>query len=137
MTNPWYGTLIIHLQIQRIDAQFSSIERQRIRYHAQRYLIIGDTLYHRGIDLVLRIFLVHEEAKQVLNDFHAGACGGHLSGWETTHKIMRARYFWATILKDCINSIKKCHPFQVYTRKMRAHPAPLQPVVTVGPVVTL
>ena len=60
-TDPWYGTLIIYLQTQRIDAQFSSIERHRIRYQARRYLIIGDTLYRRGIDLVLRHFLVHEE----------------------------------------------------------------------------
>ena len=29
-TDPWYGTLIIYLQTQRIDAQFSSIERRRI-----------------------------------------------------------------------------------------------------------
>ena len=28
----WYGTLIIYLQTQRIDPQFSSIERCRIRY---------------------------------------------------------------------------------------------------------
>ena len=31
-TDPWYGTLITYLQAQRVDAQFSSIERRRIRY---------------------------------------------------------------------------------------------------------
>ena len=87
-TDPWYGTLIIYLQTQRIDAQFSSIEQRCIRYQEQRYLIIGDTLHRRGIDLILRCFLVHEKAKKVLNDFHAGACGGHLSGWETAQKIL-------------------------------------------------
>ena len=59
-TDPWYGTLIIYLQTQRIDAQFSSIGQHRIRYQARRYLINGDTLYRRGIDLVLRRCLVHE-----------------------------------------------------------------------------
>ena len=48
-TIPWYGTLITYLQTQRIDAQFSSIKRHRIRYQAQIYLIIEDTLYYRGI----------------------------------------------------------------------------------------
>ena len=32
--DPWNGTLIIHLQIQRIDAQFSSIKRCHIQYQA-------------------------------------------------------------------------------------------------------
>ena len=51
--------------------------------------MIGDPLYHRGIVLVLRLCLVHEEVEQVLNDFHAGACGSHFFGWETTQKILR------------------------------------------------
>ena len=80
-TDPWYGTLITYLQTQRIDAQFSSIERCRIRYQARRYLIIMDNLYSKGIDLVLIHYLVHEEAEQVLNDFHIGVCGGHHFGW--------------------------------------------------------
>ena len=60
-TDPWYATLIIYIQTQRIDAQFSSIEQRRIWHQAWRYLIIGDTLYHRLIDLILRRCLVHKE----------------------------------------------------------------------------
>ena len=59
-TDPWYGTLIIYLQTQRIDAQFCSIERCRIGHQAQVSLIIVNTLYRRRIDLILRHFLVHE-----------------------------------------------------------------------------
>ena len=33
-TDPWYGTLITYLQTQRIDPQFSRIERCCIRYQA-------------------------------------------------------------------------------------------------------
>jgi hypothetical protein len=69
----------------------------------------------------------------VLNDFHTGACGGHLSGLATAQKILRAGYFWPTLIKDCIESVKKCHPCQIFSRKMRAHPAPMFPVITVGP----
>jgi hypothetical protein len=69
----------------------------------------------------------------VLNDCHTGACGGHLSRLETTQKILRAGYFWPTLIKDCIESVKKCHPCQVFSRKMRAHPAPMFLVITVGP----
>jgi hypothetical protein len=90
-------------------------------------------LYRRGIDNILRHFLTHEEAKLVLNDCHKGACGGHLSELATTQKILRACYFWPTIFKDCIEVVKKCHPCQVFTRKMRSHPTPLHPIIIVGP----
>jgi hypothetical protein len=69
----------------------------------------------------------------VLNDCHTRACGDHLSGLATTQKILRAGYFWPTLIKDCIESVKKCHPCQIFSLKMRAHPAPMFPVITVGP----
>jgi hypothetical protein len=77
--------------------------------------------------------LTHEQSESVLNDFHNGACGGHLSELMTTHKILRADYFWSSIFKYCIEAIKKCHPCQVFTQKMHSHLAPLHPVIIVGP----
>lgn len=41
--------------------------------------------------------------------------------------------FWPSLFKDCVEAVKRCHPCQIFTWKMRAHPAPLFPVVTVGP----
>jgi hypothetical protein len=69
----------------------------------------------------------------MLNDFHTGACGGHLSGLETTQKILQVGYFWPTLIKDCIESVKKCHPCQIFSWKMRAHATPMLPIITVGP----
>lgn len=68
----------------------------------------------------------------MLNDFHSGACGGHLCGLATTQKNLCEIYFWPLIFKDCIEAVKRCHPCQVYTQKMSAHPAPLFPVITIG-----
>jgi hypothetical protein len=90
-------------------------------------------LYHRGIDSILSIFLTHEEVELVLNDCCKGACGGHLSRLTTTQKILQADYIWPTIFKYCIEVVKKCHPYQVFTRKMHSHLAPLHPVIIVGP----
>jgi hypothetical protein len=80
----------------------------RIRHHSKNYLIIGDTLYCQGIDIVLRHFLNHEEVEQVLNDSHHGACGDHISGMVTTQKILLVGYFFPSIFKDLIEAIKKC-----------------------------
>jgi hypothetical protein len=115
-------------------AQHLSQDDQRcIRYQAKKYTIISDTLYHRVIDDILHHCLTHEEVKLVLNDFHKGACGGHLFGLVTTQKILRVSYFWPTIFKDCIEAVKKCHPCQEFTWKMHSHPGPLHPVIIVGP----
>jgi hypothetical protein len=90
-------------------------------------------LYHQGIDDILRHCLTHEESESVLNDCQKGACGGHLFELAITQKILRAGYFWPTIFKYYIEAVKKCHPYQVFTQKMRSHLAPLHPVITVGP----
>jgi hypothetical protein len=36
-------------------------------------------------------------------------------------------------LNIALKLVKKCHPCQVFTQKMRLHPAPLHPVITIGP----
>ena len=94
----------------KYPAASSREERYKLRLHAKNYLIIGDTLYRRGVDSVLRRCLTREEVDIVLNDSHIGACGCHLSGLAMAHKILRASYFWPTIFKDCVEVVKRCHP---------------------------
>ena len=100
---------------------------------SKNYLIVDNTLYHRGVDSILRHCLTHDEAEVVLNDFHGGACGGHLSGISTAQKILRVGYFWPSIFKDCVNVVKKCHTCQMFARNMRSHPTMLHPIITVSP----
>jgi hypothetical protein len=105
----WYGDIIIYLQTQNFQPNLSSTDRRRIRYQAHQYIILGDTLYHRGIDLVFRHYLTFKKAEKDLNDCHSGAYGGHMSGYATTQKILRARYFWPSLFNDCIIVVQKCH----------------------------
>ena len=94
---------------------------------------MDNTLYYHGVDFILCHCLTHKEAKVVLNDFHGGACGGHLFGISTAQKILRVGYFWPSIFKYCVNVVKKCHPCQVFACNMRSHLAPLHPIFTIGP----
>jgi hypothetical protein len=63
MFDPWYGDILLYLQTQRFQPNISRDERRRIRHHSKCYLIIDDTLYRRGIDIVLRRCLTHDEAE--------------------------------------------------------------------------
>ena len=82
-TNLWYGYLIIYLQTQHFQPTISRDDHHRIRHHANYYLILNNTLYIHGIYTILQRCLIHDEAEQVLNDFHSRPCGGHLSGMAT------------------------------------------------------
>jgi hypothetical protein len=129
----WYGDIIIYLQTQTFRPTLSSTERRRIRYQARQYIILRDTLYCRGIDSIFQRFLTFDEAEKDLNDCHSRACGGHMSGYATAQKILHAGYFWPSLFNDCIIAIQKCHACQTYNQKIQSHPAPLHPVVSVGP----
>jgi hypothetical protein len=98
-----------------------------------RYLLIGDILYRRGVDTILRRCLTIDEADKVLNDCHSDACGGHLSGISTMQKIIQAGYFWPTLFHDCIHAVKRSKQCHLYANKARAPPALLHPVIIAGP----
>ena len=74
-SDPWYRDILIYLQTLKYPAASSLEERRELRLHAKNYLIIGDTLYRRGVDSILRHFLTHEEANIVLNDSIAERVG--------------------------------------------------------------
>ena len=103
--DPWYGDIIVYLQTQSFRPEISRSQHQKIRFQSQQYKIIGDTLYRRGADPVFRHYLNHEETERVLNDCHSGVCGGHMSGFATAQKILRAGYFWLSLFKDCITAV--------------------------------
>jgi hypothetical protein len=48
----WYGDIIVYLQNQTFQPNLSSTNRRRICYQARQYIILGDTLYRRGVDSV-------------------------------------------------------------------------------------
>jgi hypothetical protein len=113
-----YKDIIIYLQTQTFRPDLSSTNCHRIWYQAHQYIILGDTLYCRGVDSIFRQCLTYDEAKKALNDYHSGACGGHTSGYSTAEKILQASYFGPSLFKDYITAIQKCHVCQTYNNKI-------------------
>lgn len=129
----WYGDIIVYLQTQSFRPDISRSECRKIRFQSQQLKIIGDTLYRRGADSLFQRCLTHEEAERILKDCHSGACVGHMSGYATTQKILRAVYFWSSMFKDCIIAVQKFLNCQIFDRKMCAPPSPPHPIIVVGP----
>jgi hypothetical protein len=129
----WYEDILVYIQTLKFPTSSSRDEHCHLRHQDKKYLILEDTLYRRGVDCILHRCLIHEEAEIVLNNCHTGACGNHFSRLATTQEILRADYFWMTLIKDCVESVNKCHLCQIFSQKMRAHHPPMFPIITVGP----
>eukprot|EP00253_Pinus_taeda_P025337 PITA_25337 len=101
------------------------------------FLISSSDLWYKDITIYLQTqtyrCLTHEEAENVPNDCHSDACGGHQSGYAMVQKLLRAGYFWPTMFKDYITTVRSCHGCQIFDSKTRKPPSPLQPVVAIGP----
>ena len=89
-SDPCYGDLILYLQTQQFHPNATHNKCHCIHHHVKQYLIVTDTLHHRGIDTILRCWLTHEDNEIALNDCHSRECGGHLYGLATIQKILRA-----------------------------------------------
>ena len=70
-SDPWYEDILVYLQIQCFWPSSMKDDQQQLCHLAQHYLIIGDSLDHRGIDTVLRQCVTHEEAELIMNDCHS------------------------------------------------------------------
>ena len=95
--DPWYGDIIIYLQTQSFWPELSRSQQRKILFQSQQYHIVDDTLYRRGADSDFLRCLTHEEAENVLNDCHSGACGGHMSRYAIAQNILR-RLFMAVLI---------------------------------------
>ena len=61
-SNPWYGDILIYFQTQNFQPHLSKDDCQCICHQARHYLIFSDTLYYRGVDMVLQRRVTHNEA---------------------------------------------------------------------------
>ena len=46
--DPWYGDIIVYLQIQRTPTHLSRDEQRRLRHVSKNYLIVDNTLHRHG-----------------------------------------------------------------------------------------
>jgi hypothetical protein len=77
--------------------------------------------------------LIENEANKIMKEFHAGDCGGHLYWKSTVDKILRAGYYWPTVVSDIKKFTTSCHKCQVFEGNRKLLPLPLRPIATERP----
>ena len=127
-TPHWANYIVSYLKGEDLDLPR---HRQRaIAQEAQDYKLIGDQLYKRGKDQVLRLCVPKEKYVSVLEHAHAGIAGGHFSADIIARTIMWSGLWWPTLHMDAELYVARCEECQ-RTKPPRAQDQmPLRPIMS-------
>jgi len=87
-------------------------EAQTVKRRAAKFTMVSGKLYKMGRATPMLRCLSEEETELVLLEVHEGVCGSHIGGRSLAAKLLRASYYWPTMLQDCAAFLKKCDKCQ-------------------------
>jgi hypothetical protein len=108
-------------------------EAQKVIRNSARYVLVGGILYRRGYSLPLLKCLPDEDASYVLKEVQHGVCGNHSGAKALANKIIRAGYYWPTMIRDAKEMVRACDACQRFTRVSNSPPEYLHSVTSPWP----
>eukprot|EP00253_Pinus_taeda_P035379 PITA_35379 len=104
-------------------------EMQSLDSEIQVYEVsLNDFESRMNYDYVLLRCIEKYEVEKVLQELHDGLAGGNYAGDATSHKILRAGYYWPTLFKDAHSYVRRCQIFQTAVGRQKKPSFPLHPV---------
>jgi hypothetical protein len=85
---------------------------KKVMQQVLKYTSIDDELYCRTIDGILLKCLGDEQAKVAVRGVHDGICGAYQSAYKMNWLLQRARFYWPTMMDDCVKYQKGCEACQ-------------------------
>ena len=101
---------------------------RKLKFQASQFVLIKDVLYKRGFSQLYLRCLSHEEADYVMREVHEGICGNHSGAQSLVHKLIRAGYYWPTMLKDTHAYAKACDKCQRFSNFIKQSSEELTPM---------
>nr|XP_025617259.1 uncharacterized protein LOC112709589 [Arachis hypogaea] len=80
----------------------------KLRREAAKYAVIQGQLFRKGLSQPLLKCLHPDQTDYVLREVHEGCCGHHIGGKALARKLIRAGYYWPTMMADSKEFVKKC-----------------------------
>jgi hypothetical protein len=112
-----YRDILYFLQELKPSDRMGKSKERYLKIKTIRYCLIDQVLYWRDPLGVLLRCLSPQEAQKVMFEFHGGLCGGHHFWKTTTHKILRAGYYWPTLFTDVYREVRDCIKCQRFSGK--------------------
>ena len=127
----WTTPIIAYLQSGSLPDRKDAVRKLKVR--ASRFMLIRDVLYKRGFSRPYLRCLSHNEANYVMREVHEGICGNHSEARSLVHKLIRAGYYWPTMLKDAQAYVKACDKCQRFNNFIRQPSEELTPMTALWP----
>ena len=106
---------------------------RKLKVQASRFVLIKDILYKRGFSRPYLRCLCQEEADYVMREVHKGICGNHSGARSLVHKLIRAGYYWPTMMKDVQAYVQSCDKCQRFSNFIRQPSEELTPMMAPWP----
>ena len=101
---------------------------RKLKVQASQFVLLRDVLYKRGFYRPYLRCLSHNEVDYVMREVHKGICGNHSGARSLVHKLIRAGYYWPTMLKDTQAYVKACDKCQRFSNFIRQPSEELTPM---------
>lgn len=108
----WYADIILYLKNLSFPNDMGKNKRQSLKLVASKYCLVQGRLGWRNPNGVILQCVDSKESQELLQEMHAGMCGGHFLAQSTIHKILRARHYWPLIHRDTHAYVHSCEPCQ-------------------------
>lgn len=112
----------------KATANLTKYKARFVKLKSLRYFVYDQNLLCKDVGGILLNCLLEEEADKVIEKFHKGDYGGHHYWKATANKILRAGYFWTTMLKEIYKTVAACHECQMFEGRRKLVPLPLVPI---------
>nr|XP_025703596.1 uncharacterized protein LOC112805422 [Arachis hypogaea] len=80
----------------------------KLRREAAKYAIIQGQLFKKGLNQPLLKCLHPDQTNYVLREVHEGCCVHHIGGKALARKLIRAGYYWPSMMADSKEFVRKC-----------------------------
>ncbi|KAK1417596.1 hypothetical protein QVD17_26726 [Tagetes erecta] len=128
---PWFANLVNYLAVGKMPEHWSKQQRKHFLSQAKFYIWDEPDLFKIGPDQIIRRCVPDDEIQEVLTHAHSSACGGHLSGRKTGHRVLACGLFWPTIFHDSIIFAKQCLRCQQLGGISKRDQMPMNPILVV------
>jgi hypothetical protein len=75
---------------------------------AKDYQIVGNELYKTSVFGPLLWCISKTEGQEILQELHAGICGGHIGALTLAAKIRRHGLYWPAMIDDAAKLVSTC-----------------------------
>ena len=133
LQSPWYADICFVLLNLFAPPGLSRTKKRFLRMKALKFCVLDGALFWKNHEGILLNCLIVNETNNVMKEFHAGDCGGHLYWKSTADKILRAGFYWPSLFADVKKFSISCHKCQIFEGKRKLLPLPLKPISTEKP----